>query len=172
MGCSLVSAITFMNNKSRNVCVFYFGCILVRFGRVSSRTDGTRSWEPQGLPKASGQALKSTFHHPSRKEGSLSCICWPHSYCYYKGFIWLPLLAGQVTVLCSVYRMLELPGPVLLSCSLSIRHLCLLNSIKLLSAHFHNLSRYYSSGFHNSLLHQTSLTYQECISLSKSLLKC
>lgn len=70
MGCSLVSAITFMcYEESRKICAYYFGCILVRFDRVSCRTDGTRSWEPHGLAKASGQALAEHISAPQQGIG-------------------------------------------------------------------------------------------------------
>lgn len=117
MGCSLVSAITFMSNKrSRKIQAYYFGCILVRFGRVSCRTDGTRSWEPQGLPRASEQVLTEHVSPPSRKKehcpAPVACTLAVTT----QG---LTAFTSRMTASCSICSMLELPGSVLHSCFLS-----------------------------------------------------
>lgn len=155
MGLPLFSAITF-RRAERYVLIIMAVFCLVMFGRVSWKTDGTR--DQRNFPRHQDRPLQGTFHHPSRaqEEGSLPCTCWIHSCCYHRGFIWLPVLAGWVTVSCSICSTLELPGLVLQSffsvqltpklCvdlshpSFRTFHLHLLNSIKFLLAHFQNLS--------------------------------
>lgn len=115
MGCFLFSAITFMSNKkNRNICAYYFGCILVRFGRMSGKTDGTGDHRDlEGTRTGPYRVFFTTPAGHRKKDHSPAPVGYTLAVTT-EGF--LTAFTSRVTVSCSICSTLKLPGPVLQSC--------------------------------------------------------